>query len=188
MKGCTTAAIIRMWLSTDNARLPVRPHGLAQSNPPDGSGLRCGAPSNVMAPQQKLLAASISARTKPSAASSSKEGSSSAPRAIPNRSTQKSSPNVHLLNVDLMSNARRVRPRRRRRRIPFRRGFRGSCRARWRACRDPAHSARSWQSQQRLSRVRLKSVATVDGLSPTMYATFRANSEITSRFNIHLPK
>jgi hypothetical protein len=31
MKGCT-AAIMRMWRSTDRARLPVRPHGLAQSN------------------------------------------------------------------------------------------------------------------------------------------------------------
>jgi hypothetical protein len=30
MKGCT-AAIIRRWLSTESARLPVRPHRLAQS-------------------------------------------------------------------------------------------------------------------------------------------------------------
>src|SRR5215467_1965806 len=104
MKGCT-AAIMWMWLSTDSARLPVRPHGLAQSKTARCSGLRCGAPSKVMAPQQKLLAASISARAKPSAASSSKEGSSSAPGAIPSRSTQKSSPRVHLLNVNLMSNA-----------------------------------------------------------------------------------
>jgi len=27
MNGCT-AAIMRMWLSTDKARLPVRPHGV----------------------------------------------------------------------------------------------------------------------------------------------------------------
>src|SRR5271166_2925873 len=104
MKGCT-AAIMRMWLSTDKARLPVRPHGLAQSNTERCSGFRYGAPSSVIAPQQKLLAASISARVKPSAANSSKEGSVSAPGAIPNLSTQKSSPKVHLLNVNLMSKA-----------------------------------------------------------------------------------
>src|SRR5271165_5065881 len=104
MKGCT-AAIMRMWLSTDRARVPLRPQGLAQSNTAKCSDLRWGAPSNVIAPQQKLLAASISARAKPSAANSSKEGSSSAPGAIPNLSTQKSSPKVHLLNVNLTSKA-----------------------------------------------------------------------------------
>src|ERR1700746_425853 len=83
----------------------MRPHGLAQSNTERCSGFRCSAPSNVIAPQQKLLAASISARAKPSAANSSKAGSSSAPDAIPSLSMQKSSPNVHLLNVNLMSNA-----------------------------------------------------------------------------------
>ena len=31
MKGCA-AAIMRMWLSTERKRLPMRPHGLAQSN------------------------------------------------------------------------------------------------------------------------------------------------------------
>jgi hypothetical protein len=39
MKG-RTAAIMRMWLSTDRARLPVRPHGLAQSNTARCSGFR----------------------------------------------------------------------------------------------------------------------------------------------------
>ena len=104
MNGCA-AAIIRMWLSTDNERRPMRPHGLAQSNTARCSGLRCGAPSNVIAPQHQLLAASISARAKPSAASSSKPGSSSAPGAIPKLSMQKASPKVHLLNVNLMSKA-----------------------------------------------------------------------------------
>ena len=73
MKGCA-AAIIRMWLSADNARVPVRPHGLAQSNTGRCSGFRCGAPSRVIAPQHQVLAASISARLKPSAASRSKPG------------------------------------------------------------------------------------------------------------------
>src|SRR5437763_16493805 len=66
MKGCA-AAIIWMGLSTDSERRPMRPHGLAQSNTARCSGLRCGAPSNVIAPQRQLLAASISARAKPSA-------------------------------------------------------------------------------------------------------------------------
>jgi hypothetical protein len=79
----SAAVIMRMWLSTDKARLPLRPHGLAQSKAGRCSGLRCGAPSRVIAPQQKLLAASISARAKPSAADRSKAGSSSAPSAIP---------------------------------------------------------------------------------------------------------
>jgi len=61
MKGCT-AAILRMCLSTDNARVPPWPQGLAQSNTARCSGLTCRAPSSVMAAQQKLLAASISAR------------------------------------------------------------------------------------------------------------------------------
>ena len=39
MKGCN-AAIMRMWLWTDRARLPVRPHGLAQSNTARCSGFR----------------------------------------------------------------------------------------------------------------------------------------------------
>ncbi len=51
MKGWA-AAIIRMWLSTDNERRPVRPHGLAQSKTGRCSGFRCGAPSKVIAPQQ----------------------------------------------------------------------------------------------------------------------------------------
>ena len=50
---------------------------------PSGPSARCGARSQVIAPQQKLLAASISARAKPSAANSSKERSPSAPGAIP---------------------------------------------------------------------------------------------------------
>jgi hypothetical protein len=37
MKGCT-AAIMRMWRSTDRARLQVPPHGLAQSNTARCSG------------------------------------------------------------------------------------------------------------------------------------------------------
>ena len=73
MKGWA-AAIMRMWLSADNARVPVRPHGLAQSNTGRCSGLRYGAPSRVIAPQHQALAASISARLKPSAASRSKPG------------------------------------------------------------------------------------------------------------------
>jgi len=39
MNGCT-AAIMRMWLSTDRARLPVRPHELAQSDTAGCSGFR----------------------------------------------------------------------------------------------------------------------------------------------------
>ena len=62
-KGCT-AAIMRMWLSTESARLPMRPQGLAQSKTGRCSSFRCGAPSSVMAPQTWRLAASISARRK----------------------------------------------------------------------------------------------------------------------------
>ena len=51
MKGWA-AAIMRMWLSTDKERLPILPHGLAQSKTGRCSSFRCGAPSSVMAPQQ----------------------------------------------------------------------------------------------------------------------------------------
>ena len=60
MKGCT-AAIMRMWLSTESARLPMRPHGLAQSNTARCSAFRYGAPSSVIAPQTCRFAASTSA-------------------------------------------------------------------------------------------------------------------------------
>ncbi len=49
-KGCA-AAIMRIWESTERKRLPVRPQGLAQSNTGRCSGSRCGAPSNVIAPE-----------------------------------------------------------------------------------------------------------------------------------------
>ena len=39
MKGCA-AAIMRMWLSTERQRLPMRPHGLAQSNTAQMLGLQ----------------------------------------------------------------------------------------------------------------------------------------------------
>ena len=46
------AASMRMWLSTERYRLPLRPQGLAQSNTGRCSSFRYGAPSSVMAPQQ----------------------------------------------------------------------------------------------------------------------------------------
>ena len=66
MKGCA-AAIMRMWDSTDRKRLPILPHGLAQSNTGRCSSFRKGAPSSVIAPQTWMLAASISRFVKPRA-------------------------------------------------------------------------------------------------------------------------
>ncbi len=40
--------------------MPILPQGVAQSNTGRCSGLRCGAPSRVMAPQTWMLAASMS--------------------------------------------------------------------------------------------------------------------------------
>jgi hypothetical protein len=51
MNGWATA-IMWMWLSTERQRLPLRPQGLAQSNTGRCSVFRCGASSNIMAPQQ----------------------------------------------------------------------------------------------------------------------------------------
>ncbi|MNC96717.1 hypothetical protein D3C83_141670 [compost metagenome] len=50
MNGCA-AAIMRMWLSTERKRLPVRPVGEAQSKTGKCSSLSPGAPSTVIAPQ-----------------------------------------------------------------------------------------------------------------------------------------
>src|SRR4029453_9863340 len=72
MKGCA-AAIMRMWLSTERYRLPILPHGLAQSNTGRCSAFRKGAPSSVIAPQTWTLAASISFFEKPSDASMSND-------------------------------------------------------------------------------------------------------------------
>ena len=83
----------------------MRPHGLAQSNTGRCSGRRCGAPSRVIAPQQQVLAASISARVKPSAAKRSKPGSARRSAAMPSFSARNASPKVHLLNANLMSKA-----------------------------------------------------------------------------------
>src|SRR6202035_5769328 len=104
MNGCA-AAIIRMWLSTERQRVPLGPHGLAQSKTGRCSDFRCDAPSRVIAPQHQVLAASISAREKPSAVNRSKLGSASAAGATPRRSVQKASPRVHLLKANLMSKA-----------------------------------------------------------------------------------
>ena len=67
MKGCA-AAIMRIWPSVEIERVPVRPHGLGAVEHRQCSGGGCGAPSSVIAPQTWMLAASISAREKPSAA------------------------------------------------------------------------------------------------------------------------
>ena len=103
-KGCA-AAIMRIWLSVDRWRVPLRPQAVAQSNTARCASFRCGAPSSVMAPQQWRFAASISAREKPSSASMSNPASSSAAASRPSAPVQKASPNVHLLNAYLMSNA-----------------------------------------------------------------------------------
>src|SRR3981189_2353454 len=68
-------------------------------------GLRCGAPSTVIAPQMCTLAASISRLENPTAASRSKFGAAIASGAIFSVSRRKSSPKVHLLKANLMSNA-----------------------------------------------------------------------------------
>ena len=98
------AAIMRMWLSTDRKRLPMRPQGLAQSNTGRCSALRCGAPSSVMAPQTWVLAASMSALEKPMWASSSKDGSLIWASLTPSFFIS-SSPSVQRLNTNLMSKA-----------------------------------------------------------------------------------
>ena len=46
------AAIMRMWAAIAMKRWPLRPHRLAQSKTDRCSGLRKGAPSTVMVPQQ----------------------------------------------------------------------------------------------------------------------------------------
>ncbi len=104
MKGCT-AAIMRMWLSTESERLPMRPQGLAQSKTGRCSAFRCGAPSSAMAPQTCRLAASISGRAKPMALSRSKSGASIAASSSLSTSRQNSTPSVHLLNTKRMSKA-----------------------------------------------------------------------------------
>src|SRR6185437_5993169 len=102
MKGCA-AASMRIWLSTERQRLPIRPQGLAQSKTARCSSFRCGAPSKVMAPQQKVLAASISALVKPKAPSMSKLASLSCSDEKPKAALQNSSPKVHLLKTKRMS-------------------------------------------------------------------------------------
>ena len=73
MNGCA-AAIMRIWLSTERKRLPLRPQGEAQSNTGKCLGSSPGAPSSVMAPQAYSLADSISRLPKPISASRSKSG------------------------------------------------------------------------------------------------------------------
>ena len=104
MKGWL-AAIMRMWLSTERKRLPLRPHGLAQSNTGRCSSARCGAPSSVMAPQTCSLAASMSFLEKPRCASRSKAGSASFSAGICSVSVRNSSPSVQRLKTNLMSKA-----------------------------------------------------------------------------------
>ena len=104
MKGWL-AAIMRMWLSTDRERLPLRPQGLAQSNTGRCSSARCGAPSSVMAPQTCSLAASMSFFEKPRWASRSNAGSVSFSAGIPSVPVRNSSPSVQRLKTNLMSKA-----------------------------------------------------------------------------------
>ena len=99
------AAIMRMWLSTDKNRLPIRPHGLAQSKTGRCSSERYGAPSRVMAPQTKVLVSSISSLEKPRAESMSNFALLRSVADSPKVSTQKVSPKVHLLNTNLISKA-----------------------------------------------------------------------------------
>ena len=104
MKGWA-AAIMVMWLAQDRKRLPMRPQGLAQSNTGRCSSFRKGAPSSVMAPQQKVFATSSSALLKPMALSRSKPGWSSCSAGTRRLLTMKSAPTVHLLKANLMSKA-----------------------------------------------------------------------------------
>ena len=104
MNGCA-AAIIRMWLSTERCRVPVRPQTDGAVEHRQMLGLQAGRALQVIAPQTWMFAASISSLAKPSAESRQKPGSSSRSASMPRRSTQKRSPSVHLLKTKRMSKA-----------------------------------------------------------------------------------
>ena len=104
MKGWL-AAIMRMWLSTDSERLPLRPQGLAQSNTGRCFSAMCGAPSSVMAPHTCSLAASMSFFVNPRCSSRSKAGLASVSAGIFSVWVRNSSPSVQRLKTNLMSKA-----------------------------------------------------------------------------------
>ena len=105
MNGCA-AAIMRMWLSTDRKRLPLRPQGLAQSKTGRCSVVevrrafeRHGAADVLVGGLDVLLARSRGARAGRSPARSSfSAGTFSVP-------VRNSSPSVQRLNTNEMSNA-----------------------------------------------------------------------------------